>query len=232
MSIYNEGTYLIFNANWHQEDSPYKAKLVINLLDNSSSVKSILEVGCGAGEIIKILSCYLPDITFYGYDISSDAATFWSKKESSNLSYYCSNVLESDRHVDVVLCLDVFEHIDDYMGFLKKLKTHGSRFIFNIPMDMNVMKLLTSGLAYARTEAGHLHYFNEWSAKATLVDCGYEIEVAKLSPAFLKVPPRNFRQFLAVIPRIIAHFLFGSRLACKLLGGYSLIVRAKDSKHK
>ena len=68
------------------------------------------------------------------------------------------------------------------------------------------------------------------SAKATLADCGYEIEVAKLSPAFLKIPPRSFRQWLAVVPRVAAHFLLGGSLACKLLGGYSLVVRAKKRK--
>ena len=229
MNIYNEGTYLKHNANWHQEDSPYKAKLIIELLDKLP-VKSILEVGCGAGEVIKIMSSRFPEKQFYGYDISPDAATFWAGKESSNLSFSCTNLIESEKNVDLVLCLDVFEHIDDYMGFLRKLKSHGTCFIFNVPMDMCVMKLLTKGLKYAREEVGHLHYFNEWSAKATLADCGYQIEVAKLSPAFLNAPPRNLRQSLVAVPRIVAHFLLGSRLACNLLGGYSLIVRAKAIK--
>lgn len=229
MSIYNEGTYLGFNSSWHQEDSPYKAGLVIDLLDKLS-VKSVLEVGCGAGEILNILSRHFPDIQFYGYDISADAASFWVEKQSANLGFTRANLIESDKHADAVLCLDVFEHIEDYMGFLRKLKSHGAYFIFNVPMDMCVIKLLTSGLRYARKEVGHLHYFNEWSAKATLADCGYEIEVARLSPAFLKIPPRNFRQALVVVPRIVAHFLLGKRLACKLLGGYSLIVRAKVIK--
>ncbi len=226
MSIYSEGTYLRHNANWHQEDSPYKAKLVIDVLDTLPA-KSVLEAGCGAGEVIKILSCHFPDIQFDGYDVSADAATFWAGKESENLKFFCSDLLESEKQADVVLCLDVFEHVEDYMGFLKKLKSHGSHVIFNVPMDMCVMKLLTGGLKYAREEVGHLHYFNEWSAKAALSDCGYEIEAARLSPAFLKVPPRNFRQLLAAAPRIIAHFLLGSRLACKLLGGYSLVVKTK-----
>jgi len=229
MNIYSDGTYLKSNASWDQEHSPYKARLVIELL-NDIPAKSILEVGCGAGEITKILSCHFPDIQFSGYDISTDAENFWDGKGSSNLSFYCSDVLESGKQVDVILCLDVFEHIDDYIGFLEKLKLHGLFFVFKIPMDMNVLKLMTRGLAYARSEVGHIHYFNEWSAKATLVDCGYEIEVAKLSPAFLNVPPDNFRQWLAVIPRILAHFLLGGGLACKLLGGYSLMVRAKAKK--
>ena len=226
MDIYNDGTYLKNNTNWDQEHSPYKAKLVIDLLGGIAA-KSILEVGCGAGEITMMLSIHFPNIKFVGYDISTDAAKFWDRKESSNLSFYCCDVLKTEKQVDVVLCLDVFEHISDYIGFLEKLKLHGSYFIFKIPMDMNVAKILTRGLAYARSDVGHLHYFNEWSAKATLSDCGYEIEVAELSPSFLKLPPDNFRQYLAVIPRICAHFLLGSRLACKLLGGYSLIVRAK-----
>jgi SAM-dependent methyltransferase len=226
MSIYDDGTYLKSNAGWHQEDSSYKAKLVAGVLD-SLSAKSVLEIGCGAGEVLRDLAVRFPGIQFHGCDISADAAAFWEGKKAPNLSFTLANLLESDRRADVVLCLDVFEHVEDYMGFLKKLKSHGSYFVFNVPMDMCVMKLLSGGLKHAREEVGHLHYFNEWSAKATLADCGYQIEAAKLSPAFLKIPPRNFRQLLVVVPRIVAHFLLGSRLACKLLGGYSLIVGAK-----
>jgi len=229
MSIYSEGTYLKHNANWHQEDSPYKAKLVIEMLDKLP-VGSILEIGCGAGEVIRILSRQFPDIQFEGFDVSADAATFWPGKESANLKFSRADLLESDKRADVVLCLDVFEHVEDYMGFLKRLKPHGSCFIFNVPMDMCIMKLLGGGLRHARKEVGHLHYFNEWSAKAALADCGYRIEAAKLSPAFLKIPPRNLRQSLIAAPRIVAHFLLGSRLACKLLGGYSLVVRAKANE--
>lgn len=226
MNIYNDGTYLENNASWDQEHSPYKAELIGELIEGLP-VKTILEVGCGAGEIIKILSCRFPQVQFCGYDISQDATKFWHGKESSNLSFCCADLVESEKQADVILCLDVFEHVGDYIGFLEKLKSHGVYFIFKIPMDMNVMKLMTRGLAYARSEVGHLHYFNEWSTQATLTDCGYEIEVSRLSPAFLKVRPDNFRQWLAVIPRILAHFLLGSRLACKLLGGYSLVIRAK-----
>ncbi|MGA9666658.1 MAG: class I SAM-dependent methyltransferase [Gallionella sp.] len=226
MNIYNEGTYLKHNANWHREDSPYKANLVAGQLGGMQA-RSVIEVGCGAGEVISILSERFPDIQFAGYDVSRDAAGFWAGKESANLKYSCSDLLDSDKQANVVLCLDVFEHVEDYMGFLKRLSSHGAYFIFNVPMDMCVMKLLSGGLRYAREEVGHLHYFNEWSAKAALSDCGYRIETASLSAAFLKVPPRNLRQILAAVPRIFAHFLLGRHLACKLLGGYGLIIKAK-----
>jgi len=232
MNIYNDGLYLKSNKNWHMEDSPYKAKLVGDVLGSLPAIKSVVEVGCGAGEIIHILSQQFPDLQFYGYDISGDAAVFWTNKASPNLSYHQGNILESDLLVDAILCLDVFEHIEDYMGFLKNLKQHGSYIIFNVPMDMCVVKLLANGLRYARENVGHLHYFNEWSAKATLLDCGYEIVEARLSPAFLKVPPRSLKQFLAAIPRVLSHFILGSSLACKLFGGYGLIVTTKVPSHQ
>jgi SAM-dependent methyltransferase len=229
MQIYSDGTYLKNNASWDQEHSAYKAKEVCEMLADVSA-NTIFEVGCGAGMITKLLSLQYPDIQFVGYDISKNAANFWVGQESSNISFRCSDLLVSEERADVILCLDVFEHVSDYIGFLEKLSTHGSYFIFKIPMDMNVMKLMSRGLAYVRSDVGHLHYFNEWSAKATLLDCGYEIEVARLSPAFLNVLPDKLRQWLVLVPRIFAHFLLGRRLACKIFGGYGLMVRAKFSK--
>ena len=119
-NIYENGTYLKNNPNWHQHESPWKAKQVIKALKRHNlKPSSICEVGCGAGETLKILSEQLAgDITYAGYDISPDAYGICSKKSKENLQFYLKDLLEEEVAFDIVMALDVIEHIEDERTFL------------------------------------------------------------------------------------------------------------------
>ena len=123
----------------------------------------------------------------------------------------------------MVICLDVFEHVEDYYLFLRKVRRIGKNFIFNIPLDMNVMKILVNGIKRAREELGHLHYFNEYTALETLKDCGFTIKDSFLSKGFLSTAPRNIRQLL-VLPFRIATLALGNSIGTRIFGGQSLVV--------
>ena len=52
--IYTNGYYLEKNPTWHVEDSSWKAKNIIKMMKRNNIVpKTICEVGCGAGEILR-----------------------------------------------------------------------------------------------------------------------------------------------------------------------------------
>ncbi len=54
--IYTSGEYLAKNPTWHIEDSSWKAMQIIRMIaQNHLAPKTICEVGCGAGEILKQL---------------------------------------------------------------------------------------------------------------------------------------------------------------------------------
>ena len=91
---------------------------------------------------------------------------------------------------------------------------------------MNVVKVITNGIKLARTEVGHLHYFNEYTALETLKDCGFNVIDSFLSTAFLSVPPRNVRQ-LALLPLRLFTLIFGKSFAARIFGGQSLVVYAE-----
>ncbi|MGC4094731.1 MAG: class I SAM-dependent methyltransferase [Polyangiaceae bacterium] len=227
MGIYADGTYLANNANWHEEDSPYKAKLVAQALTRAGvQFKSCADIGCGAGKVTLLLAEQYPHAAFTGFDLSPDLEKFWGEKSAPNLSLRREDPLQSERRYDLVVCLDVFEHVEDYFGFLRKLRTKGEHFLFNIPLDMSLLKLVTGGLRFARESVGHLHYFNEYTALETLKDTGYTIETSFLSAAFRKIPPRNARQAVALAPRLLLSLL-GDHVGALGVGGYSLVVVAK-----
>lgn len=226
--MYNDGQYLENNKAWGAEDSPYKASLVIDCItQNGIGFATCADVGCGAGLVTEILAEKYSDAAFTGYEPSQDAQRFWNdRKRLANLSYTNRNIFEEERPADLVLCLDVFEHVEDYFGFLRALRNKGKSFIFNIPLDMNLMKILTPGIRYAREEVGHLHYFSEYTALQTLRDCGYKIRGHRLSVAYLATMPRNIRQWL-VLPFRLITIAFGKSLAARVFGGISLVVYAQ-----
>ena len=227
-NIYNDNQYLSNNTNWHQEDSPYKVSLVRKIIKrNNLSFKTCSDVGCGAGLVTELLSKEYRTSRFVGFDFSEDAKLFWKERSKlENLKFTNKNILKANDRFDLVVCLDVFEHIENYFGFLNDLKKLSNKFIFNIPLDMNVMKILTNGIKYARKEVGHLHYFSEYTALETLIDCGYQIKDSFLSTAFLSTLPRNKRQ-LAVLPLRLLFLIFGKSFASKVFGGLSLVVYAE-----
>jgi hypothetical protein len=74
------------------------------------------------------------------------------------------------------MALDVFEHVEDYVGFLKRLRVKAEYKIFHIPLDMSVMSVMRmTPILNARDKVGHLHYFCKETALATLNDTGYQI---------------------------------------------------------
>jgi hypothetical protein len=226
---YIGGKYLEDTKTWHMEDSPYKAKIVLDAIArNQIEFKTCADIGCGAGLVTEILFKKFPDSKFAGYEIATDVDPFWKTRlAAENLTFSHDNLLELDLQYDLITCLDVFEHIEDCYGFLRKLNKRGKTFIFNIPLDMCVAKLLTSGIKRARTIAGHLHYLNEYTAKEIIANTGYDVVDAKLCVAFLGVPPRNVSQSL-ILPFRLATLILGKSMSATLFGGMSLLVTARS----
>lgn len=227
IGIYSDGRYLAHNPDWHQEDSSYKAGLVQRILDrNSLRPSAIADIGCGAGRVAELLARSLGRAQVVGFDISPDASKFWEGRQSDNLRFVLGDYSASGERFDVALCLDVFEHVPDYLGFLSAIRKKSDYVIFNIPLDMCVIKLITSGIRRAREEVGHLHYFNEYTALSTIRQAGYMIEDAFLATPVFSTLPRNILQGMMAFPRI-AVGLISAGAAATLLGGYSLVVLAK-----
>ena len=226
-SQYSNGDYLSKNFSWHQEDSPYKSKLVIDMISkNKINFKSCADVGCGAGLVTKILADFYNDKNFIGYDLSQDTQCFWEDKKSKNLSFKNEDILVNKKISDLIICLDVFEHIPNYYNFLLELNSLSKLYIFNIPLDMSVIKLITPGIRLAREKVGHLHYFNKYTALKTLEDCNYEILDYKLCTPIKSNIPRNKLQLLMLPIRLLS-LILGDQVSSTLFGGYSIMVLAK-----
>lgn len=227
--IYQTGEYVDRNPTYHVEDSAWKADQILRMMQKHDLAPStICEVGCGAGEILKQLQSKLPaNVRFFGYEISPQAFALCQQRKNQQLQFFCEDLLATQSEsFDLLLCLDVFEHVEDYLGFLRGLHDKANYKIFHIPLDLSVQWLWRQRpIMREREQAGHLHYFMKETALATLEDAGYEVLDWFYTPGAI-ANPRSAKAKLASLPR---RFLSGINqdLVVRILGGYSLLVLAK-----
>jgi len=228
-SIYATGEYARKSPTYHVEDSAWKAVQILRMIRRHGlTMESVAEIGCGAGEILRELQRQLPvDVVFYGYDISPQAIALSKARANERLTFFCEDLLsKATEQFDLLLCIDVVEHVEDYMGFLRRMRAKASRFIFHIPLDLSVqMVLRCRPILRAREEVGHLHYFMKETALATLRSCDYQILGWEYTPSGLD-QPKSLEARLMKAPRRVL-FAASRDLAVRLLGGYSLLVLAQ-----
>lgn len=220
--------YFQNNPSWHTEDSPWKARQIMKAIrDNRLNPTRIAEVGCGAGEILVSLQKELPEVQeFTGYDISADAMALAMKKASGNLRFVKGDIFEETKSFDLLLIMDVIEHVEDCFSFIRSCKDKAQYKIFHIPLDISLLSVLSNSMMHARKQVGHIHYFTRDTALATLTDCGLEVVDWFYTPSALELPRFSLSTKLANIPRRLLYAI-NKDLAPKVLGGFSLMVLTK-----
>jgi hypothetical protein len=229
-SVYNDGSYRQNNPDWHAIDSRWKAGLIASMLArNSVEFGSCVEVGCGAGRVLAHLAELLPGKAYAGYDVSPDAAALWSPSQQGPVSYHLGDFRSTTETYDLLLLIDVFEHVEDYMGFLRSLSKRARWYIFHIPLEMHVSALLRDRQIHSRRQVGHLHYFSRATALATLSDTGYSILQDEYT--YLSQEAQEARRTLTRLANLVRAGVQSAsiELAAKLLGGYSLLVLCRGA---
>lgn len=226
-NIYQDGSYLARNQSWHVEDSPWKAAQVAQILArNKIQPRTVAEVGCGAGEILRQLSITLPQSTFYGFELSPQAFELCQQRVSDRVRFYLADVTLSEQSFDVALCIDVFEHVDDYLGFLRSFRRVATDKVFHIPLDIYVLSVLRKTMMATRKYVGHLHYFTKATALATLQDTGYQIIDHYYTKSFAAAPSNSTEARLLRLPRRLLSAI-APEVTQTWLGGHSLLVLAR-----
>src|SRR5439155_26397160 len=133
---------------------------------------------------------------------------------------------ETDRFFDLILVLDVIEHLPDYFSFLQKIKERGVNKIFHILLDLSVQTLLRkNGLVKRREMYAHLDYFSKETALRTLSDAGYEVLDCFYTPRSIDFGSAPGQMLLKLPRRLL--FTIHKDFTARLLGGFSLLVLAR-----
>ncbi len=232
---YHDGEYMKNHPTWDSKDSQWKASRILKMIrHNKLEVRTIYEVGCGAGEILNCLhsgmkfqSEDVEGIRFCGYEISPQAYDLCRVREKEGLTFRLGDFLSEEvEGIDLLLVIDVFEHVEDYLGFLRALRSKAEYKIFHIPLDLSVQSVFRKDrLMRDRERSGHLHHFSRETALATLRDSGYEILDWFYTAGSLELPSSTIKNKLARLPRR-GLYIMNKGFASRLLGGFSLMVLA------
>ena len=175
--------------------------------------KCVLDVGCAQGYMARELN--EQGCKTYGIEMDSKAADIAGK--------YCEKIINADveslerlpfddNFFDVILCLDILEHLkrpDLALVHLRPYLSSGGYLIASIPNIARFehrLKLFFGRFDYSDTGAlskGHLRFFTRKTASELIMTSGYKIE---------KMEPTGLGSIIRVFPNLLAfQFLFIAR---------------------
>lgn len=229
--FYLEGEYLRHNSSWNVEDADWKAKAIYKLLmRNSLVINDAVDVGCGAGGVMEALAGMDRSIkSLSGYDIAPDAIRIATERASGRVRFVNDDFTkEVYAKTDLLLLIDVIEHVDDFYGFLRKVKSKSTYFVFHIPLDLCCVSLLKPHiLLQQRNSVGHIHYFSKEMVLWSLSDLGFTLmDFVYTQPDLDTKPATSFKSFTKKYLRKIS-FGLHKELSIKLWGGYSMMILLK-----
>lgn len=230
--MYSEGIYF-HDPSRHSEDASYKVKAIKELLfsylkDNKIQITSYADVGCGSGEIIKLLGKELK-LNFEslhilkGFDVSPHVVNF----EDENVEFSFQDFTKSNEKFDLVTLNDVFEHVTNPISFLTEVGKRANYVVMHIPLEdclsVNIRNLQKRKIK----NPGHLVFLNLNSALNLITYSGLKIVEFGYSLDSINAPSNNstipqklmypFKYFLLKLnPYLFSKFF-----------GISLIVIAK-----
>lgn len=162
----------IFNRLAHEQT--FKAGINIEyapeddfLVNKVPEQARVLDIGCGAGYVIKRLLFKTNQITGVDYDQPSiDAAK--SNIKDNGVTFICDDVFNylkenPKKEFDVIILSHVLEHIDQPLEFLKKIADQATYFYIEVPdFEANHLNLYRQriGTDLVYTDADHVSEFD------------------------------------------------------------------------
>jgi 2-polyprenyl-3-methyl-5-hydroxy-6-metoxy-1,4-benzoquinol methylase len=156
---------------------------VLDFLKKIPESATILDIGCGAGAILRSLQPYYPNLRLFGTDISEIAITE-ARAHSTNINYEQSTAEKlpySDNTFDAVLMFEVLEHVENPEQSLceiyRILKPEGKLYLA-VPQEKSLLTI--QGILYflfkinlTEKTAGHIQFWNKSELDTLLKNAGF-----------------------------------------------------------
>lgn len=219
MDRYTSGEYGRAVPDWHDADAPFKVAGLVRLVREVGwSPKTVVDVGCGAGRVLDGVCAEL-GATGVGVDVAAEAIE--RAPQRAGLTFRVGDA-SSAGTADLVMAVDVVEHVADDIGFVAQLATVAPHIVLRIPLDISALDALRPGrMLAAREQWGHRHVYTVDLAHALVRDAGLTVVASRTDR--VPVVATSTRGRLSDRARRWAHSL-APLPATRWLGGYSLLI--------
>ncbi len=227
-SIYTNGIYLQKNPNWHKQDASWKLRHVLLALRKAGlpgQIRTVCDVGCGCGELLKQWARKETEVHFTGYEISPQAYALCLEQAPKNVSFINTEPT-SESCFDVALAIDVLEHVPEPEEWLSVLEKQAEVLVLHIPLDLSFRTLLQPEiLEQERQSVGHIHFFTAPYLKRLFKARGYTVLSWHYTNKYVECPPvlTRIRSRVGMLIRKAAHVIMPHSWAAWWVGGYSVM---------
>ena len=227
VDYYNKD-YSKHTPSFHSEEAPLRIKEVLEILPKGFKCNSLLDVGCGAGQISLGLKKHLGLKKIVFLDIALGALKMVPKDKTNE--YYvglAENLPVDDDSIDLTIALDLLEHANNPKKVIREIRRCSKFLVLKSPLEKSFMRNLLHevmgiiyGKDYWKKIFGHIHQFNRKDIYNVLEENGFEIKKQKLCTDIAKsVRSPIFRLFLyiqraafIIIPTSMFEKIFGGHL--------------------
>jgi trans-aconitate methyltransferase len=165
-----------YNEGWHRWDdmkvfgpsARHTRRFIFSLMDGLS-FQTVLDAGCGTGVLLRHISEAYPHVRLSGTEYAAEGLGF-ARQRLPRAEFH---ELDLSRETlpgkfDLVVCIDVLEHIPDDRAALKNLRAMtAGHMILSVPLGK---------LFQAEVERmGHVHGYTRTELESTLRETGFGI---------------------------------------------------------
>jgi SAM-dependent methyltransferase len=216
----------------HSEDAKFKADSFLRLFlkvahPADTRVHSYVDVGCGSGDVIKMVASGLRNAGFElarvkGYDVSPHAGNI----SNDEFEFISGDFCQSNERADLVTLFDVFEHVPDPVSFIRQVAQRCSIIGFHIPLDNSLNVAMRDVFRAKLKDPGHLVFMDTVSALNILAFSGLRVVAYDYTFGFLSPSGQKSIMAKLVLPIRALLSKFNPWLLSKTIGGASLVVIA------
>lgn len=131
----------IENVHWWFVGRRHVVENVINASCSNKKQQTLVDLGCGTGGNLEF---FHDNFNCIGVDVS-EAAIDFAKKRFQNVNFICADlgkiICPIVQDADILLLLDVLEHIENDAKFMRDLTTNmkrGAHLLVTVPSDMSL----------------------------------------------------------------------------------------------
>lgn len=157
---------------WFRARNEIIASLVAQLTASLASGYRVLEVGCGTGNVLRVLEKACPSGEITGVDLFAEGLNFARRRTSCRLVRGDVHALPFDQPFHLIGLFDVLEHLHDDMQALRDLHdalVPGGALLLTVPAHPSLW-------SYFDEASHHQRRYDATELRSKLLNSGYHVE--------------------------------------------------------